>query len=82
MYDIFAIKKQTVEHQSLNHSLSCFLLPFCTVFVLRGVRVVRIVSSGNAILLGLRVGRGSCCKDCFICECYIVRFTCWEGFVL
>ena len=50
--------------------------------MLGGVRVVRIVSSGNAILLGLRVGRGSCCKDCFIWECYIVRLTCWEGFVL
>ena len=34
--------------------------------MLGGVRVVRIVSSGNVILLGLRVGRGSCCKDCFI----------------
>jgi hypothetical protein len=30
------------------------------------VRVVRIVSSENAILLCLRVGKGSCCKDCFI----------------
>ena len=30
------------------------------------VRVVRIVSSENAILLSLRVGKGSCCKDCFI----------------
>jgi hypothetical protein len=50
--------------------------------VLGGVRVVRIVSSGNVILLGLRVERGSCCKDCFIWECYIARFTCWEGFVL
>ena len=39
--------------------------------MLRGVRVVMIVSSGNIILLGLRVERGSCCKDC-----YIVRFTC------
>jgi hypothetical protein len=38
--------------------------------VLGGVRVVRIVSSENVILLGLRVERGSCCK-----ECYIVRFT-------
>ena len=34
--------------------------------MLRGVPVVRIV-----ILLGLRVERGSYCKDC-----YIVRFTC------
>ena len=34
--------------------------------MLGGVRVVRIVSSENVILLGLRVGRGSCCKDCFI----------------
>jgi hypothetical protein len=34
--------------------------------VLRGVRVVR-----NVILLGLRLERGSCCKDF-----YIVRFTC------
>ncbi len=39
--------------------------------MLGGIRVVRIASSGNAILLGLRVGRGSCCKDS-----YIVRFTC------
>jgi hypothetical protein len=29
--------------------------------VLGGVRVVRIVSSENVILLGLRVERGSCC---------------------
>jgi hypothetical protein len=55
---------------------------YCYVYVLGRVRVVRIVSSENAILLGLRVGRGSCCTDCFIWECYIVRFTCWEGFVL
>ena len=45
--------------------------------MLRGVRVIRIVSSVNVILLGLRVEMGSCCK-----ECYIVRFACWEGFVL
>ena len=50
--------------------------------MLGGVRLVRIVSSENVILLGLRIERGSCYKDCFICECYIVRFTCWEGFVL
>ena len=31
-------------------------LPFCVV--LRGVRLVRIVSSGNVILLGIRVERG------------------------
>ena len=44
---------------------------YCYIYVLRGVRLVRIVSSGNVILLGLRVERGSCCN-----ECYIVRFTC------
>jgi hypothetical protein len=32
--------------------------------VLGEVRVVRIVSSVDVILLGLCVGRGSCCNDC------------------